>query len=61
MNVKLSKYETAVNLLNEAPRHVDKAVCAAFEEFQRENAWLQHKITLLEEKIERLEHPNKEE
>lgn len=40
MKVKLSAYEQAINVLSDAPKHVDKKVCAAFAElvYQRNKA-----------------------
>jgi hypothetical protein len=52
MKVELSAYEKAINVLNEAPLHVDKKVCAAFGEFKERIAKLEAEVAQYQEELE---------
>lgn len=54
ITVKLSAREKAINRLNDAPKHIDDAVCAAFEEADAELSSLRAQLSAAEANIEAL-------
>lgn len=49
--VKLSARERAINVLNDAPRHVDTRVCAAFAEADAQRDALRARVAELEAQL----------